>query len=132
VVGLLVVITVVSVAVSRWHLSTFGLHVSVQLRFEAENVDDTLYYALVVSGADKHHWYDIPAGRKRHVKLRPGIANDAGITLFYQLESDGETLIWEAPDIMTNFDSELRIVVDSTGDVFVVDEMLVRDSMSHD
>jgi hypothetical protein len=130
--GLLVISVAVSVTATGRYLWASEPRVSVQLRYEAESTDETLYYASVVSGADKHHWYEIPAGKRRTVTLRRGNTDDAGITLFYQCTSADETRVWEGPDIPVGFHYEAGIVVSGNCGILVVDDVLVRNRMARD
>lgn len=126
VMGLLVAGALVSTAGVRWYRWAPGSRVSVQVRFEPEHSGRPLHYLAVISGADKHHWYEIPAGRTRRVTLRPGDTDDARITLFYQYASDDGRRVWEGPGIPTGFDYAVSIVVAGGGQIRLVDEVLVR------
>jgi hypothetical protein len=111
---------------SRWHPWSPGPRVSVQMRYEAERSVRPLHYVAVISGGDKHHWYEIPAGRSRRVTLRPGDTDDTGITLFYQYASDDGMRVWEGPGIPGGVDYAVSIVVAGGGEIRLVDEVLVR------
>ncbi len=77
---------------------------SVQVRYEADRSARPLHYVAVISGGDKHHWYDIPAGKTRRVTVRPGDTDDTGITLFFQYAADDERRVWQGPDIPGGLD----------------------------
>lgn len=111
---------------SRWNSLSVGSRVSVQVRYDAERSARPFHYVSVISGGDKHHWYEIPAGRTRRVTLRPGDTGDTRITMFYQYASHDERRVWEGPGIPAGLDYAISIVVAGGGEIRVVDEVLVR------
>jgi len=126
VMGLLVAGALVFTTGIWWYRWAPGSRVSVQVRYEPERSGRPLHYLAVVSGGDKHHWYEIPAGRTRRVTLRPGDTDDTRITLFYQYALDEGTRVWEGPGIPAGLDYAVSIVVAGGGEIRLVDEVLVR------
>lgn len=94
VVGVLVALAAILFVWLHPGLPASNPEVVVRIRYEAAGPDDEIHYTVVISGADKHHWYGIPSGKTQRVTLRPGVNADSGVILFYQLRPGGETRVW--------------------------------------
>lgn len=97
--------------------SNVGPKVFVELIYSGSPVGSRLYYANVISGGDKFHWYEIYPDKTETITLYPGKHSDSQITLFYQLAADMPLQTWEGPVVQTGQGYRIHITIHESGEI---------------
>lgn len=97
--------------------SNNGPKVIVELTYNSASSSAKLYYANVISGGDKFHWYGIFAGKKETITLYPGERSYNTVTLFYQLSMDKPKQVWEGPEFLTELGYRIHITIHESGKI---------------
>jgi len=94
-----------------------GPEVCVELTYRSTSSSAKLYYANVISGGDKFHWYGIYSGKNEIISLHPGMHSNSQVTLFYQFEIDKPMHVWEGPEIQAGRGYRIHITIHDSGQI---------------
>jgi hypothetical protein len=98
-------------------MSNTGPEVFIELSYAGSSGDKKLFYANVISGGDKFHWYGISSKEKKTITLHPGRGADDRITLFYKLTQDSPKVVWEGPVFQAEAGYRIEIAIHENGKV---------------
>lgn len=87
------------------------------LRYASAHDAPGLYYAGVISGRDKLHWYGIGPDQTRDARLLPGPNSMGQLTLVHQLDAAGDRQVWQGPTLPMGTSYRIELVLAEDGAV---------------